>query len=263
MRPMNKLVRLMRSSVLAGIFSAVLPFASVFAQGTEEPSLPHINWSFEGPFGTYDLAAAQRGFQIYKDICANCHSMNYLHYRDLSGIGLNEDQIKAIAASVEVPGGVNDSGQPITRPGRPADTFKAPFPNEQAARAANNGAYPPDQSILVLARKGGADYIYAILTGYSEPPAGMKLQPGMSYNKYFPGHQIAMPQPLQDGSVQYADGTKPTLEQEAKDVVTFLAWAAEPEMVQRKQTGVRVVLFLLMLTGLTYALKRRVWADVH
>ena len=251
------LARLILGAALGGLL------ATTAARAADDAKLPKVEWSFSGPFGTYDLASAQRGFLIYQQVCSNCHSMNQLYYRNLEGIGLTEDQIKAIAASVQVPGGVDDNGQPIQRPGRPADHFRAPFANDQAARAANGGALPPDQSVLELAREGGADYLYALMVGYSDPPADMKMQPGMMYNKYFPGHQIAMPQPLQDGSVQYTDGTKPTLEQEAKDVVTFLAWAAEPEMVERKQMGVKIILFLLLLTGLTYAVKRKLWSDVH
>jgi ubiquinol-cytochrome c reductase cytochrome c1 subunit len=233
------------------------------AQNQEPPSPPAQRWSFSGPFGTFDLAAAQRGFQVYKEVCSACHSMNLLHYRDLAGIGLSEAQIKAIAASVEVPGGLNDNGEPITRAGLPSDTFKAPFPNDKAAAAANGGAIPPDQSLLVNAREGGPNYIYAILTGYGEPPAGMKIQEGLYYNKYFPGNQIHMPEPLHDDQVTYADGTKATVPQMAHDVVTFLTWAANPEMVQRKQIGVRAVLFLVFMTGLTYMVKRKVWASAH
>ncbi len=256
--------RLIQLAALAALsLGAAFGPASLTPARADDESLPHVNWSFSGPFGTYDRAALQRGFLVYQQVCSACHSMNYLYYRNLEEIGLTEEQVKAIAASVTVPGGVNDQGQPIERPGLPSDHFKAPFPNEQAARAASNGALPPDQSDLVNAREGGPDYIYAILIGYSDPPPGVKLMPGMSYNKYFPGHQIAMPQPLQDGSVQYTDGTKPTLDQEAKDVVTFLTWAANPEMEERKRDGVRVVLFLLFLTGVVYAVKRRVWVDVH
>lgn len=251
------LARLFIGAALGGLLAAAP------ARAADDAKLPKVEWSFAGPFGTYDLASAQRGFLIYQQVCSNCHSMNQLYYRNLEGIGLSEEQIKAVAASVQVPGGVDDNGQPIQRPGRPADRFRAPFPNDQAARAANGGALPPDQSVLELAREGGADYLYALMVGYSDPPADMKMQPGMMYNKYFPGHQIAMPQPLQDGSVQYTDGTKPTLEQEAKDVVTFLSWAAEPELVERKQMGVKIILFLLLLTGLTYAVKRKLWSDVH
>jgi len=233
------------------------------AQNQEPPAPPAQRWSFSGPFGAFDLAAAQRGFQVYKEVCSACHSMNLLHYRDLAGIGLNEAQIKAVAASVEVPGGLNDSGEPITRPGLPSDTFKAPFPNDKAAAAANGGAIPPDQSLLVNAREGGANYIYAILNGYGEPPANMKIAEGLYYNKYFTGNQIRMPEPLHDDQVTYADGTKATVPQMAHDVVTFLTWAANPDMVHRKQIGVRVVLFLVFMTGLVYTVKRKVWARAH
>ncbi len=253
----------MRPISLAALAAALLATAPALAQNTEAPTPPKQEWSFDGPFGTYDLAAAQRGFQVYKEVCSNCHSMNLLHYRDLAGIGLSAEQIKAVAASVEVPSGLNDAGEPITGPGLPSSPFKAPFANEKAARNAMNGALPPDQSLIVNARPDGPDYIYAILTGYGDPPPGFTLQSGMNYNKYFPGHQIAMPQPLQPDQVQYADGTKATLEQEAHDVVTFLTWASNPEMVTRKQIGVRIVLFLALMTGLTYAVKRKVWADQH
>lgn len=229
----------------------------------EAPTPPSQHWSFDGPFGAFDLAAAQRGFQVYSEVCSVCHSLEYVHYRDLAGIGLSTEQIKAIAAAVTVPQGVDDSGQPKEGPATPADRFKSPYPNEQAARAAQNGALPPDLSLIVNAREGGADYIYGLLTGFAEPPPGMQMQQGMNYNRYFPGHQIAMPPPLQDGRVTYADGTPATVEQMAHDVVTFLAWTANPEMVERKQMGWRWVLFFLIMTGLTYAVKRKVWADVH
>jgi ubiquinol-cytochrome c reductase cytochrome c1 subunit len=230
---------------------------------TEAPTPPPQRWTFDGPFGTFDLAAAQRGFQVYSEVCAVCHSLQYLHYRDLAGIGLTEDQIKAIAAAVTVPQGTDDQGNPKEGPATPGDQFRSPFPNEKAARAAQNGALPPDLSLIVNAREGHADYLYALLTGFADPPPSMQMQEGMNYNKYFTGHQIAMPPPLQDGRVSYADGTPATVEQMARDVVTFLAWAANPEMVQRKQIGWRVVLYLLLMTGLTYAVKRKIWADVH
>ncbi|HEX3405277.1 MAG TPA: cytochrome c1 [Acetobacteraceae bacterium] len=247
--------------LVAAAALAVVVAAPALAQDAPPPPAQH--WSFDGPFGAYDLAAAQRGFQVYSEVCSVCHSMEYLHYRDLAGIGLTEDQIKGIAAAVTVPQGLNDQGEPKEGPGTPADAFKSPYPNEQANRAAHNGALPPDLSLIVNAREGHADYIYAILTGFADPPPDMKMQDGMNYNKYFPGHQIAMPPPLTDGRVTYADGTHATIEQEAHDVVTFLAWAANPEMVQRKQIGWRVVLYLLIMTGLTYAVKRKVWSDVH
>jgi ubiquinol-cytochrome c reductase cytochrome c1 subunit len=224
---------------------------------------PHQYWSFQGPFGTYDRAAAQRGFEVYKEVCSNCHSLKYGAYRDLEGIGLTPEEIKAIAASVTFTE-IGDDGQPKDRPGLPADHFKSPFANEQAARAANNGALPPDQSLLIDARPRGPDYIYALVAlGYTDAPAGMKMQEGMYYNKYFPGHQIAMPPPISADQVTYADGTKATPDQEVHDVVTFLAYMANPEMEQRKRIGVKAVIFLVLLTGITYAIKRKVWSDVH
>jgi ubiquinol-cytochrome c reductase cytochrome c1 subunit len=248
---------------LRHLLAAALVAGAAPAWAQDAPTPPAQHWSFDGPFGSFDLAAAQRGFQVYSEVCALCHSMQYLHYRDLEGIGLTDDQIKAIAAAVTVPQGVDDQGQPKEGPGTPASQFRSPYPNEQAARAALNGALPPDLSLIVNAREGHADYVYAILTGYADPPPGMQMQDGMNYNKMYPGHQIAMPPPLTDGRVTYADGTTATVEQEARDVVTFLAWTANPEMVQRKQIGWRVVLYLLFMTGLTYAVKRKVWADVH
>ena len=252
------MMRVLRHLLLAALLAAA---PAAWAQEAPEP--PPQRWSFSGPFGTFDLAAAQRGFQVYSEVCAACHAMQFLHYRDLAGIGLTEAQIKAIAADVTVPLGLDDQGNPKEGPGTPASQFRSPFPNDVANRAAHNGALPPDLSLIVNAREGHADYIYAILTGFSDPPAGMQMQEGMNYNKYFPGHQIAMPPPLQDGRVTYADGTPATVDQMAHDVVTFLAWAANPEMVERKQMGWRWVLFFLIMTGLTYAVKRKVWADVH
>ena len=227
-----------------------------------EETLPRNNWSFSGLFGTFDRASAQRGFQVYKEVCSNCHSLKEAYYRNLEGIGLTEDQVKAIAATITVPT-INDDGAAAERPALPSDHFRAPFANDKAARAANNGALPPDQSVIIKAREDGSDYVDAVLQGYGEPPAGMKVGQGLYYNKWFPGHQIAMPQPLRDDSVTYADGTKATLAQEAHDVVTFLTYIANPELEQRKRIGVKVVFFLTLLTGVTYAVKRKIWADVH
>ena len=232
------------------------------AGAEEESALPKQNWSFSGAFGTFDRAAAQRGFQVYNEVCANCHSMRLGYYRNLAGIDISEEQIKAIAAAKSVPT-IGDDGAPTERPALPADHFRSPYANDKAARAALNGALPPDLSVIEKAREGGADYIFGLLTGYADPPAGMKMGDGMNYNKYFSGHQIAMPQPLQDDSVTYTDGTKATIDQEARDVATFLTYMANPEMEQRKRMGVKVVIFLVLLTGLTYAVKRKVWADVH
>ncbi len=242
--------------------AAMLGFVALAPALAQEMEYPHQNWSFEGPFGTYDRASAQRGFQIYKEVCSNCHSMKQVYYRNLEGIGLSPDAVKAIAASVDVPT-IGDDGQPAERKGLPSDHFKAPYPNDKAARAAQNGALPPDQSVIIKAREGGADYIYSLLLGYEAPPADVKMGDGMNYNKWFTGHQIAMAAPLTEGRVEYADGTKATLEQEARDVTTFLAFVANPEMEERKRMGVRVVLFLAFMTCVTYAVKRQIWSDVH
>lgn len=229
----------------------------------EATAIPDHRFSFEGLFGTYDRASAQRGFQVYKEVCAACHAMKQLSYRNLRELGLSDAEVRAIAATVEVQDGPNDEGQMFERPARPSDRFRSPFPNENAARAANNGAYPPDLSVIAKAREGGADYLHALLTGYSDPPPGVTLMDGMNYNRYFPGHQIAMAQPLNEGQVTFHDGTNATVEQMAHDVATFLAWAAEPEMEERKRMGVRLIMFLTILGGLAYAVKRRIWQDVH
>jgi ubiquinol-cytochrome c reductase cytochrome c1 subunit len=220
-------------------------------------------WPHKGAFGAYDKAALQRGYQVYREVCSSCHAMKFLSYRNLQDLGYTEAQVKAIASSYTVTDGPDDNGQMFDRPARPSDRFKSPFPNDKAARAANGGALPPDLSLIVKARVGGEDYIHAILTGYDTPPADVKVNPGMNYNSAFPGRQIAMPPPLTDGRVAYGDGTPNTLEQEARDVAQFLAWASEPYADQRKQMGVKIVLFLLLFAGLMYAVKRKVWSDLH
>jgi len=222
------------------------------------------DWSWNGMFGTFERAALHRGYQVYNEVCASCHSLGLLSYRSLAAIGFSEDQVKKIAAEFEVTDGPNDEGEMFQRPARPSDSFVPPFPNGNAARASNNGALPPDLSLITKARKGGANYIHGLLTGYlEEPPAGVTLPEGMSYNLYFPGNQIAMGPPLDDDAVEYADGTKATKDQLAADVTTFLAWAAEPELEERKRMGIKVMLFLLVLTGMLYALKRAIWKDQH
>ncbi len=253
-------MRTLRSALIgAALLGAVVAAAPARAQEEAEPS---VNWSFSGLFGTFDRAAAQRGFQIYNQVCSNCHSLRQAYYRDLIGIGFNAQQVKDIAASKRVPA-LTEDGQPTERPALPSDHFRDPFPNELAARAANGGGLPPDLSVIVKAREGGPDYVYSILTGFVDAPAGFKLMPGLNYNKYFPGHQIAMPQPLRDATVTYIDGTGNSLDQEARDVVTFLTYIANPELEERHRMGVKVVLFLLFLTGLSYAVKRKLWANVH
>lgn len=229
----------------------------------ETPEVPSHEWTFDGVFGTFDRAAAQRGLQVYLEVCSTCHSLSLVSYRNLADLGFNEDEVKAIAARYMVTDGPDENGEMFERPGIPADRFVAPFPNEQAARAANNGALPPDLSLIYKAREGGADYLQAFLTGFEEPPADVELMPGMYWNEYFPGHQTAMPDILMDGGVEFADGTEATAENQARAVVNFLAWAAEPHMEERKRMGAKVVLFLLVFTGMMYAVKRKVWADLH
>jgi ubiquinol-cytochrome c reductase cytochrome c1 subunit len=248
-----------RAFVIAGAFA--LAAGSAVAQETPEPEKQ--SWSFDGAFGTYDTAALQRGFEIYRQVCSNCHSMNLLSYHDLSGIGYNEAEIKAIAASVQVPDLPDDQGEIKDRPGRPSDHFKPPFANDQAAKAANNGALPPDQSLLVRGRKYGPDYIYALMNGYKDPPPDVKVPDGLYYNVAFPGSKIAMPPPLSDDAVQYADGTKATLQQEAHDVATFLTWAADPTLNTRHRVGARVMIFLAVFSGVMYGVKRRVWSKIE
>lgn len=265
MRVITIAARVLALAVACGslLFGAGLFGAGGMARAEEAPAPPHQDWSFNGVFGTFDRASAQRGFQVYKEVCANCHSLRLLSYRNLRGLGYSEDEVKAIASQYQVTDGPNDQGEMYRRPALPSDRFVAPFANEQAARAANNGAYPPDLSVITKAREGGADYIYAFLTGFGEPPADITLMPGMNYNLYFPGHQVAMPNILTDNAVTYQDGTPATKQQEAWDVVNFLMWTAEPHMEARKEMGVKVVLFLLVFTGMMYAVKRKVWADVH
>ncbi len=253
------------STVLGAAVVAASLLGSATAAIAAGPSIPvpSQNWSFSGVFGTFDRAAAQRGFQVYKEICAGCHSLDYIHFRNLADLGFSEAEVKAIAAEYDVPAAPNEEGEIEDRPARPSDRWPNPFPNANAARAANGGALPPDLSLIVEARGGGADYLYALLTGYDEVPEGTEVGEGMSYNTYYPGHQIAMAQPLYGDDVEYADGTAATLEQHAADVTTFLTWAAEPNLEQRRQMGVTVILFLLVLTGLLYASKRKIWSDLH
>jgi ubiquinol-cytochrome c reductase cytochrome c1 subunit len=254
--------------IAAGLGLVMLTGPAVAPAQEATPALPKQAWPFEGVFGAFDRASAQRGFQVYNEVCSNCHALHLVAYGDLGadgpggGLGFSLDEVKAIAAAKQVPD-TNDQGEPITRPALPADHFVAPFANEKAARATNNGALPPDLSLIVKAREGGPDYVYDLLTGYKEPPPDMKMGEGMNYDEFFPGHQIAMPQPLNDNSVTFADGTPATLNEEAYDVVNFLAWAAEPTLEDRHRTGIKVILFLLAMTGILYAGKRRIWAAVH
>lgn len=225
----------------------------------ESPMLTKQIWPFSGMLGTFDRGALQRGFQVYKEVCAACHGLHYTRFRELQALGFNEQEIKAIAASYSVQDGPNDEGEMFERPGRPSDAMPSPYKNEKASRASNHGAYPPDLSLMVKARVGGANYLYALLTGFQTPPKGFVLGENMHYNAYFPGHQIAMAPPLSDGLVTFADGSPSTVQQMAKDVTTFLAWTAEPELEKRREMGFKVLFFLGIFTGLLFWIMRRIW----
>ncbi len=253
----------MRNVAVAGIAAVLGIWLAPPAAGAESEALPDRDWSFEGPFGRFDKPALQRGFHVYTEVCAACHGLEYLSFRNLEETGLSAADVQAIAAdyAYEVEDGPNDEGEMFTRPGRPADRIPGPYANDQAARVANNGALPPDLSLIAKARKGGPDYVHAILVGYEEePPEDFDLGEGMSYNRFFAGGQIAMPPPLSEDAVEYIDGTEATVEQMAADVTQFLMWAAEPRLEDSKRIGLKVILFLIVLTALFYASKRKIWA---
>lgn len=225
---------------------------------------PDMKWSFEGIMGTYDRASLQRGYQIYEQVCAACHSMDHIYYRDLAKIGYSEAEIKAIASQFLIKDGPNDRGEMFERPGLPSDRFKNPYDNYKQAAYLNNGKVPPDMSLIVKARHGGADYIHALLTGYKEPPPDVTLSSGVYYNPYYPGKLIGMAPPLVvEGQVEYADGTEATINQMSKDVTYFLAWASDPHMETRKRLGLASCLFLLVFSGLMYSVKKKLWRDLH
>jgi ubiquinol-cytochrome c reductase cytochrome c1 subunit len=232
------------------------------AAAAEGAALPQQSWSFDGVFGRYDMASIQRGFQVYTEVCASCHGLKYFAFRNLLDAESTEDQAKAKAAEVEVEDGPDADGEMFTRPAILSDYFPSPFANDNAARASNNGALPPDLSLIAKARTGGPDYLHALLTGYVDAPADVTINEGMSYNPYFPGNQIAMPPPIDDDAVEYTDGTPATVDQMSLDVVQFLMWAAEPKLEIRKRMGIKVILFLLVLTALFYASKRKVWSRI-
>jgi ubiquinol-cytochrome c reductase cytochrome c1 subunit len=245
------------------LLAAALLATPAMAEETHAAA-PAGGWHHDGIFGTYDRGALQRGLLVYKQVCSACHSLNLVAYRDLAMLGYSEDEIKSIAAEKQVQDGPDDAGNMFDRAARPSDHFVPPFANDNAARAANGGALPPDLSLIVKARHGGENYVYSLLTNFGHtPPADMKIMPGMNYNPVFPGGQIAMPPPLVEGGVAYNDDTQATVPQMAKDVATFLAWASEPHMEQRKRVGIRVMLFLLVIAGVFYAAKRELWRDIH
>ena len=243
------------------MFLFIISFSYKCMAAGEKIDYPKLDWSFSSIIGTFDRASQQRGLQVYKEVCSGCHGLRLLAYRNLKAIGYNDDEIKAFASENSV-NTINDDGEVVERQARPSDKFVSPYPNEQAARAANGGAYPPDLSLIIKARSGGADYLHALLTGYVDAPAEKKVPDGMYYNKYYSGNLIGMPQPLYEDGVTYADGTKASPDQMAKDVTAFLAWASEPEMEDRKRLGISVILFLLVLTILSYLAMKQIWAPI-
>lgn len=272
---------IMRRTILALALAVAVPALPALADEQEPP--PMLKWPFAGPFGKYDQAQLQRGFKIYKEVCSSCHSIQMLAFRNLAdpgGPGFSEAQAAAVASEYKIKD-LDDKGEPVDRPGRPADKFPPPFANELAAKAANGGTAPPDMSTLAKARtyqrgfpwfvfdiftqyqEQGPDYIAAILKGYEDPPKGFQLPEGGHYNKYFPGHNIAMPPPLQAGQVTYDDGAPQTMDQYSKDIAAFLMWAAEPHLIQRKRIGLQVMVFLIVLSGLMYLTKKKVWLEVE
>jgi ubiquinol-cytochrome c reductase cytochrome c1 subunit len=240
------------------VFTAVPAFAS---SGTEEPK--QENWAFDGVFGKFDKPAIQRGMQIYKEVCSACHSLKRVPFRRLTDIGFSEAEVKSLAAGYSIQDGPNDDGEMFERPGRPSDHFPSPYANDKAARAMQNGALPPDLSLIVKAREDGPNYVYSLLTGYKDAPDGFEVPEGGHYNEYFPGHVIKMPPPLANDQVTYQDGSSADLSQEAHDVVNFLQWAAEPEMEARKRMGIKVMLFLAVMTGFFYVAKKRIWSNIE
>jgi ubiquinol-cytochrome c reductase cytochrome c1 subunit len=279
---------MLRKALSAAAVLACLAFGNVTA-AAEHHALRAVDFGFEGPLGKYDRAALQRGYKVYAEVCSSCHGMNLLSYRNLAQKGgpffeekhpnpNDNPYAKAIAAAIEVPDIDADTGDAITRPATPADRFKNPYPNEPAARAGNGGALPPDLSVIAKAREGGAQYIYSLLTGYRDPPKGLTVPPGQYYNLYYNsdlsgawsgpkdkvprGGTLAMSFQLTPDRVAFDDGTPSTTDQEAKDVATFLAWAAEPHAEERKQTGLAVMIYLLIFAGLAYASYRRIWKHI-
>lgn len=245
------------------ILSFFINFGSTFLDSAEKPDIVKQNWPFSGFFGRFDKSSLQRGFQVYREVCASCHGIKHISYRDLNSIGLAVDEIKSIAAEYELRDGPNDEGEMFTRFAKPSDKFVGPYTNEKAARVANNGAYPPDLSLIVKARSGGVDYLYSLLNSYVDEPEDFELNDGMYYNLVYPGKQIAMPQPIYDDMVEYEDGTVASQDQIIRDVSSFLAWTAEPELEVRKSMGIKVMFFLILITLMLYAVKRKIWKDIE
>lgn len=271
----------MSRSILALVLAGALLGAASPSIAAEQAVPPQQKWSFSGPLGTFDRGQLQRGFKVYREVCQVCHGLNLVPFRNLSSLGYSEAQVRQIASEYKVQDGPNDAGDMFERAGRPADRFPPPWPNENAART-RYGSVPPDMSVIAKARtyergfpwfifdmftqyqEQGPDYIVALLTGYEEkPPAGVTLAGNLQYNRYFPGHAIAMPAPLTDKRVDYTDGTPQTVLQYSKDVTAFLMWTAEPHLEMRKRIGMQVMIFLLVFATLLYFTTKRVWSAVH
>ncbi len=285
---MTTLTSGMKRLAVFALAAASMPLVA-YAAG-EAVKIDRQPWSFAGLLGRFDQNQLQRGFQVYKDACAQCHGISRIDFRNLAqpgGPGFNEDAVKGLAATFEVQDGPNDDGKMFKRPGRLSDKVPPPYANEKEARAVHNGAYPPDLSLITKARgveyhgslfahplhilkdmatgyqEAGADYVYALLTGYADPPADFKLTDGMHYNHAFPGHQISMPPPLSEGAIKYQDDTPATVDQMARDVVAFLSWAGDPKHDDRKRMGLLVIIYLLITAVLLYFAKTRIWSKMH
>ncbi len=240
--------------------------ATLQVGAAEKVEFLKTDWSFKGLTGKFDRGSLQRGYQVYTEVCSSCHSMKYVSYRNLAEPGgpeFTENQVKAIAANFEVMDGPNSDGEMFTRPAKLSDKFVMPYENVKAAQAANGGAYPPDMSVLAKARSGGVDYIYSLLLGYEDPPSGVVLDDGVYYNKYMYGNNIKMAEPLSDDLVEYSDGTIASKEQMAKDVTTFLMWAAEPHLEARHKMGFKAILYLIILTILVYFSMKKIWSRIE
>lgn len=265
----NKMIDISRKTGLLALAAAAaigLPLLATPAGAAGDAVKPiQLDWSFEGVFGVYDRDALRRGYKVYKEVCAVCHSAELVRFRNLmepGGPEFTEGQVKALAADIVVVDGPDDRGEMFERPGEPKDRFPSPYPNDQAAAAAM-GAAAPDLSVIAKARPDGVNYLYSLLVGYADAPEGFELLPGLSYNTYFPGHVLAMPRPLSDGQVEYEDGTPNTVEQMAKDVTHFLMWTAEPKLEQRHRLGFQVMIYLVLLSGFLWFAMRKVWSDAH
>jgi ubiquinol-cytochrome c reductase cytochrome c1 subunit len=252
----------MKKVILAAVAATLLALP-LTVNAAEEIHIPEEDWSFGGLFGTFDKQQLQRGLQVYREVCSACHGLKYIAFRNFEALGYSEDQINVLAAEYQVEDGPDEFGDMFMRPAKASDYLPPPFPNAAIARMANGGALPPDLSLITKARADGPNYVYHLLLGYEDPPADVELMEGLTYNKYFPGNQIAMGVQIMDDRVEYADGTPATEQQIAKDVTAFLHWAAEPNLEARHSMGLKVMLYTLLFTVLAYFLKVRVWSRLE